>query len=115
MMNSPVTGSRKPRLYIDAASFDPQKVHKNDQAVILVVQNAEGAISKWIEEKLSNASAVVVLDIGSSDATPYLAAEAGAVVILQEKGVSEEDSLCLAIDLAQQYSANIVFFRMIYS
>lgn len=73
---------RKPRLFIDACNFDPDQEGQGD-ALILYAKNEEDRIFARVSSALCTASRVIVVDQGSTDSTPYLAAEAGAIVVVQ--------------------------------
>jgi hypothetical protein len=103
--------SRKPRIYLDASSFDPEKAHKNGRAVLIITHNQENMIFERVQEELKCASGVVVLDQCSEDATPHLAAQAGAIVVLQEPGQTEEKALEMAMNVARRFSNNIIQVR----
>jgi hypothetical protein len=106
--HSQIASLRKPRLFVDASSFDPTKVKDNGHAVIIIAQNEEETIMEHVKKELLGAIGVVVLDKNSSDATPYLAAEAGAIVVLQEQGIDVEDALRKAVELARTCSDNVI-------
>lgn len=74
---------KKSRLFIDACSFDPDQEGQGD-ALILYVKNEEDRIFSRVSSALCTASRVIVVDQGSTDNTPYLAAEAGAIVVVQK-------------------------------
>jgi hypothetical protein len=98
---------RKPRIYIDAARFDPDRPHRSGKAVLLVTCNEEGTIFQRVQQEMQRSAGVVVLDQGSIDGTPYFAAEAGAVVVLQEQGQSPEEALRQAVLVAKKFSSSV--------
>jgi hypothetical protein len=97
----------QPRVIVDSSAFDPGVIHKSGRAVVLMAQDKEDCIYEWVKQEMQNASGVVVLDLQSADATPYYAAQAGAVVVLQNQGVDLDDALGQAIDVARQFSEHI--------
>jgi hypothetical protein len=98
---------RKPRIYIDAARFDPDRPRHSGKAVLLVTCNEEGTIFQRVQQEMLHSAGVVVLDQGSIDGTPYFAAEAGAVVVLQEQGQSPEEALRRAVQVAKKFSSSV--------
>lgn len=74
---------RKPHLFIDACSFDLDQESQGD-VLTLYVKNEEDGIFARVSSALYTASRVIVVDQGSTDNTPYLAAEAGAIVVIQK-------------------------------
>lgn len=98
----------RPRVYIDAASFDPDTARpQTGRAVVIFAQDDEDIIAERVRAEKRSASGVVVLDQGSSDSTPHLAAEAGAVVVLQEPGKPKEEALQRALSIAKCFSPDV--------
>lgn len=95
----------KPRLYVDACHFDPDKV-RNGEAWILFARDEVESIYERVSTALRSAAAVIVIDQGSTDGTPYFAAEAGAVVVMQEAGQTRELALQKAIQTAGRMTKN---------
>jgi hypothetical protein len=104
--------AKKACLYVDACEFDPHRASKYDRSVIIIAHNNANTISACVREHLSRACAVVVVDRGSADATPHLAAEAGAVVLLLQQKISVQDGLCHAFEMAHRFSNNILVIDM---
>jgi hypothetical protein len=98
---------RKQRIYIDAARFDPDRPRSSGTAVLLVTCNEEGTIFQRVQQEMRRSAGVVVLDQGSIDGTPFFAAEAGAVVVLQEQGQSPEEALRQALRVAKKFSPSV--------
>lgn len=73
---------KKKQIFIDACNFDPDE-ESQASALILYARNEEDQISNRVSLALRNASRVIVVDQGSTDNTPYLAAEAGAIVVIK--------------------------------
>lgn len=99
---------RKPRIYIDASRFDPYQARNCREAVILVTCNEAETIFERVTQMLRTSASVVVVDQGSSDGTPYLAAEAGAVVLIQDPGMSPSEAMQEANRIARQFSQSVV-------
>jgi hypothetical protein len=100
------TKKQTPRIYIDACTFDPD-AQRSGEALILLAYNDADRIFERVSSALRTASAVVVVDQNSSDGTPFFAAEAGAVVVLQEQGQTREAALCEAERVARQFSSRV--------
>lgn len=98
---------RKPRVFIDAAAFDPDQPRRRGRAVILIAQNDEDNIYERVSRALLNSAGVVVLDYGSTDGTPYFAAEAGALVVIKEPHQAEEEAMAAAYRAAQRFSTYV--------
>jgi hypothetical protein len=103
--------SRPSRIFIDASTFDPDKDCAGGDAVLILACNEEATIYERVFRAMKRSPGVVVLDQGSSDSTPYLAAQAGAVVVLQEPGQSHEAALQKAMQVAYQYSEKVQVVR----
>ncbi len=101
------TSAQKVCLYLNAASFDPHRSCEDDRCVIILARNHAETISARVREELRATRAVVVIDQGSTDATPHLAAEAGAIVVLQSKPIDRQDGLRKAVKVAHRFSDNI--------
>lgn len=102
--HSPFSTQQKPRLFVDASTYNPD-LPRRGQAVILVAHNEARTIYERVcQARIS--SAVVVVDQGSTDGTSYYAAEAGAVVVLQEPGMSCEVVMQKAAQVARSLSQN---------
>lgn len=95
---------RKSKIYIDSATFNPNQARRRGCAVILIAQNDEENIYERVSHALLNSAGVVVLDYGSTDGTPYFAAEAGAVVVIKEPHQTEEEAMGEAYRVAQRFS-----------
>jgi hypothetical protein len=95
-----------PRLYIDACSFDPE-AQRRGEALILLTHNDAGHIYDRVSDALKSAAGVIVVDQNSSDGTAFFAAEAGAVVVLQENGQTREAALREAERLARRFSSQV--------
>ena len=75
---------RKPRVYLDASAFDPYADCASGGVVTITAHNEADTIYARVQQALQTAAKVVVVDQGSKDGTPYFAAEAGAVVVIQQ-------------------------------
>jgi glutamate racemase len=95
------------RVYVDAATFDPHSVQSNGKAVLIVACNEATTITEQVLRERQRSTGVVVLDQGSTDATPHLAAEAGAIVVLRSPAQSEEEALQQALQVAHKVSKNV--------
>lgn len=105
LLSSLAPKKQRPRLYIDACHFDPDSARSGDTC-ILFARNEMDDIYERVTQALSQASAVVVIDQGSTDGTPYFAAEAGAIVIIQPAGQPRELALQEALQVAGQINQN---------
>ncbi|RPJ36996.1 MAG: hypothetical protein EHM21_18545 [Chloroflexi bacterium] len=103
--HSPFSTQQKPRLFVDASTYNPDLPHSG-QAVILVAHNEARSIYERVCQAMLSSSGVVVVDQGSTDGTSYFAAEAGAVVVLQEPGMSCEVVMQKAAQVARSLSQN---------
>jgi glycosyltransferase involved in cell wall biosynthesis len=73
----------------------PGTVTYEDTAVVMITRNEEGAIAKVIDDaKAALPGAEVIVVDGSSDATPQIAAEHGAKVIVEPGGGPAPALLC---------------------
>ena len=103
--------SRQPRIYIDASTFDPDRDCAGGDAVLILACDEEATIFERVYQAMKQSPGVVVLDQGSRDATPYLAAQAGAVVVMQEPGQSHEAAMQKAMQVAYQFSQKVQVVR----
>lgn len=94
------------RMCIDASRFDPGAKQK-EEALIVFTQNEAESIYDRVSATLSPATGMVVIDLGSCDGTPYLAAEAGAVVVLQETAQQREAALKEAVRVALRMARTV--------
>lgn len=82
---------------------------KKKTAVVIPALNEEDAIAEVIRNIPDTVETVIVVDNGSSDATPQKAAEAGAVVLHEEE--RGYGAACLkGIALAKEQGAEIIVF-----
>ena len=82
----------------------PDQPRRRGRAVILIAQNDEDNIYERVSRALLNSAGVVVLDYGSTDGTPYFAAEAGALVVIKEPHQAEEEAMAAAYRAVQRFS-----------
>src|SRR5512146_2910266 len=80
----------RPRVYVCAPNALPLKTRDDagglTTALILPALDEAGSIAGRVRAARERYQAVIVLDGGSHDATPHLAAEAGATVVLCAPG-----------------------------
>ena len=103
--------TRPQRIFIDAATFNVDKDCGGGDAVLILACNEEATIYERVFRAMKRSPGVVVLDQGSSDFTPYLAAQAGAIVVLQEPGQPSETAMQKAMQLAHQISGKVEVIR----
>lgn len=100
---------RKSRIYIDSATFDPNAAPRQGNALIMTARNEERTIYGRVKSALCESAGVVVIDQGSTDNTASRAAQAGAIVVLQDEGVSSAEAKKKAVRAAKHYSSNVQF------
>jgi hypothetical protein len=105
------TPSQPPRIFIDASTFNPENDCGLQQAILILACDQESTIYERVFQARKRSQGVVVLDQGSRDSTPYLAAQAGAIVVLQEPGQSSEAAMQKAMQVARKLSENIQVIR----
>lgn len=107
LLQSIFTPARKePRVYIDSATFDPYATSRQGSAVILTARNEAATIFQRVQSARCESAGVVVIDQGSTDGTAYRAAEAGAVVVLQEEGMSLDEAVRKAMSAGRHFAAS---------
>jgi len=92
---------KKPRIFIDACSFDPHQRHLGEVVILLSSNEGDGIFDR-VTQALRIAGQVIVVDQGSTDSTAYFASEAGAIVVLQEAGQPRDTGLQEAMNIARR-------------
>jgi hypothetical protein len=103
------TGKHRPRIFIDSASFDPKINREASCTAILTACNEAEGIFNRVRLAQGQYSSVIVIDQGSTDGTPFFAAEAGAVVILVEPNRSFAQAVSEATRQAHRSASTVIF------
>lgn len=101
LVSSLLPVQEKPRFYIDASTFNPEQPRVGETWILTAHNEVEGIYDR-VCAALRSAASVIVIDQGSTDGTAVFAAEAGAVVVMQEPGQSEEVIIQEAVRLAKR-------------